>query len=283
VKPLRFALLGDPVAHSKSPLMHAAAFRALGVPHRYDAIRCTEDELEGHVAALRRGELAGLNVTVPHKRAVLRFVDHRADEVALAGAANTLVLEGDRVTAHNTDTAAITEELERLAPELRGNRAVVLGSGGAARSAIVALCTDLGVTEVDVRVRTPNDALLRELTPLAASGKLTLSGLAPNTDFEREVHFVVQATSAGMTGADPGERVAAAIAWPALPPRAALLDVVYAPPVTPFVATAREHGLRVTSGLGMLAWQGALALELWLGVPAPFDAMLSALLGDKVP
>ena len=126
--------------------MHAAAFRALAVPHRYDAIRCREDQLEGHVNALRRGDFAGLNVTVPHKRAVLRFSDRRAREVELSGAANTLVLVEGAVVAHNTDTSAITVELERLAPEVRGRRAVVLGSGGAARSAIVALCKDLDVS-----------------------------------------------------------------------------------------------------------------------------------------
>lgn len=274
---LRFALLGDPVAHSKSPRMHEAAFRALRLPHRYDAIRCREDELEGHVAALRRGELAGLNVTVPHKRAILRHVDGVADEVRLAGAANTLVCRDARVVAHNTDIGAITHELRRLAPELSSKRAVVLGGGGAARSAIVALCSDLAVDAVDVRVRAPTAAITEDLAPLARGATLTVSALAPRPDFERDVHFVIQATSAGMTGADSGVTVASAIAWDALPPRASALDVVYAPPETPFVVAAREHGIRVTSGLGMLAWQGALALELWLGTPAPYDAMLAAL------
>lgn len=275
--PQRFALLGDPVAHSKSPLMHDAAFRALGLPHRYDAIRCTEAELGIHVEALRRGDLAGLNVTIPHKRAVLDLVDAIDETARLAGAANTLVRDGSRVIAHNTDVGAIAHELERVAPGVRGGAAIVLGGGGAARAAIVACYTHLGVRRIDVRVRAPQNTRATDLAPLAPGAELTVSPLAPNAAIEREANFVVQATSAGMVGKDPGEPLAAAIAWPSLPAHAGALEVVYAPTETPFVRAANDHGIRVTSGLGMLAWQGALALELWLGVPAPFDAMLSAL------
>lgn len=275
--PLRFALLGDPVAHSKSPLMHDAAFRALGLPHRYDAIRCTQAELRVHVEALRRGDLAGLNVTIPHKRTVLDLVDAMDPTAALAGAANTLVRDDGRVVAHNTDVGAIAHELERVAPGIRGGAAIVLGSGGAARAAIVACYTHLGVRRIDVRVRAPQKTRAEDLAPLAQGAELTVGPLAPNAEVERSASFVVQATSAGMQGEDPGEPLAAAIAWTLLPAHAGALEVVYAPPETPFVRAATEHGIRVTSGLGMLAWQGALALELWLGVPAPFDAMLSAL------
>ncbi|CAN5302485.1 shikimate dehydrogenase [soil metagenome] len=279
--PLRFALLGDPVAHSKSPVMHSAAFRALHLPHRYDAIRCREDELGGYVDALRRGELAGLNVTVPHKRAILRHADLIDDRARLAGAANTLALRSGKVVASNTDIGAITQELRRLAPELHGGHAIVLGGGGAARSAIVACCSDLRMARIDVRVRAPSAEHAADLVRVAGAAKLTLSSLTPNAEYERDTFVIVQATSAGMTGADPGEPIAAAVAWSSLPPRAIALDVVYAPPDTPFTIAAREHGIRVSSGLGMLAWQGALALELWLGIPAPFDAMLSALLPTR--
>jgi shikimate dehydrogenase len=89
---------------------------------------------------------------------------------------------------------------------------------------------------------------------------------------------IVQCTSAGMTGADAGDAVANAVAWRALPVRAVAMDVVYAPPVTPFLRAATEHGLRHANGFGMLAMQGALAFELWLGAPAPYNAMLSALI-----
>lgn len=256
----RFAVVGDPVAHSKSPAMHAAAFRALGLPHRYEAVRVTEAELPEVVQALREGRFDGLNVTVPHKQRVLALVDDVDPSAQVAGAANTLVRTGGRVVAHNTDAPALAAEIAELASgrDLRGARALVLGSGGAAKAARVAL-ESLGAS-VAIRSR--------------AAGNL-----APSAQEEAETAVVVQATSAGMTGAAPGDAVAAAVAWSALPGDAVALDVVYAPPDTPFLRAARARGLRAANGLGMLARQGALALELWLGVPAPLAAMRAALGG----
>ena len=286
---LRFALLGDPVAHSKSPAMHAEAFRALGLPHTYEAVRVREDELGPWVAKLRSGAFEGFNVTVPHKRAVLAHVDVIHSCAALVGAANTLVRdEQGRVVAYNTDVMAIAEELRALAPDLAegatGATGLVLGTGGAARAAIIALAWGLGVRRILVRARRDATDLARELeAALQRAGRdvtLGAEALTANAGTEREVVYVVQATSAGMHGAEPGAPVAAAVAWAALPARAAALDVVYAPPETPFLGLAWDHGIRAAGGLGMLARQGALAFELWLHVPAPYGAMLGALMGS---
>jgi shikimate dehydrogenase len=258
----RFAVIGDPVAHSKSPAMHAAAYRALGLDCTYEAIRATKDDLPGLVRALRDGTYDGFNVTGPHKVAVLAHVDDADASAAEVGAANTLVRRANgSIAAHNTDVAALRAELALLAQgrsdeAWRASTAIVLGSGGAARAAIAALGA-LGVSDVVQKSR--------------QSGTLVPS--APDAS----ALTVVQTTSAGMTGADPGEPIAAAIDWPALPPSAVALDVVYSPPETPFLRAARAHGLRAASGLGMLARQGALAFELWLGVPAPYDVMLAAI------
>jgi shikimate dehydrogenase len=264
VKPRRFAVIGDPIAHSKSPAMHTAAFRALGLPHTYEAVRVTADELPRIVQALREGQYDGLNVTVPHKVAALAL----ADEVAKPGmvAANTLVRTSDgRIVAHNTDAPALAEELRLLAgpgAPWASRRALVLGSGGAGLSAVAALRL-LGSTDVVVRARTPHTDGAQPWQPSPTSEAQTVA--------------VDQATRAGMTGADPGDPVAAVVAWEALPPDAVVLDVVYSPRETPFLAAARSRGLRHVGGLGMLARQGALAFELWLGIPAPFDVMRAAL------
>jgi len=264
MKALRFALVGDPVAHSKSPLMHAAAFREMGWPHTYEAIRVTADELPAMIQALRDGTFAGLNVTVPHKVRAAAL----ADELRTGGtdAANTLVLSSDgRVLAYNTDVPALIAELSKLAgdsqPWLEG-RALVLGSGGAAHAAIQAL-VGLGAKDIAVRARTP--------------GPIVTQPWLPDIESEARTRVVVQATSAGMAGAASGEAVASAVAWDALPRSAIALDVVYAPPVTPFLQAAAKRGLRTANGLGMLASQGALALDLWLGGTAPLEAMLAAL------
>jgi shikimate dehydrogenase len=258
----RFAVVGDPIGHSRSPAMHAAAYRALGLPHTYEAIRAAADELPRVVQALRDGAYDGLNVTVPHKQRALELADEADASARLTGAANTLVRTPDgRVVAHNTDAPALAAELRELAGEwaLRGQAALVLGAGGASRAAVAALA-ELGAAPVVVRAR-------------------ALSNWAPSPAAEATARAVVQATSAGMAGADPGEPVAAVVAWDALPPDAVALDVVYAPPDTPFLRAARARGLRCRNGLGMLARQGALAFELWLGVPAPLEAMLSVLTG----
>ena len=269
MKPLRFAVIGDPVAHSKSPAMHGAALRALGLPHTYEARRTTPAEVAAVIQDLREGTLAGVNVTIPHKTRVLELVD-AVDRSALGtGAANTLVRDAQgRIVAHNTDAPALQAELVALAAlpadpsRLRGARALVLGSGGAARAAAVA-CARLGM---DVVLRARTSGAVFELRP----GFPARQAWAADPASEAATLVVVQATSAGMAGADPGGPVAAAVAWESLPPAAVALDVVYAPPATPFLEAAAR--------LGMLARQGALALELWLGVAAPLDVMLAALL-----
>jgi shikimate dehydrogenase len=265
VSPLRFAVIGDPVAHSKSPRMHAAAYRALGLPHTYEAIRVAEADVGRIVAALRAGDFAGLNVTVPHKERVLSLVDAADPGARAAGAANTLVRTPDgRVVAYNTDAPALADEIRDLlsgAPP--SGRALVLGSGGAARAARTALAEHLGFRDVVVRARRPREAGIQPWAPSAES--------------EATTRVVVQATSAGMAGADPGDAVASVVAWDALPGDAVAIDVVYAPPVTPFLQAARNHGLRCANGLGMLARQGALALQLWLQQEPPLDAMRAAL------
>jgi shikimate dehydrogenase len=235
--------------------MHAAAFRALALDHTYEALRVSSDELADTVARLRAGQFDGLNVTVPHKVRVLELVDEVAPSASV-GAANTLVRDArGRVVAHNTDVLALALEIAALGPRAHASRALVLGAGGAGRAAVAALRNELRVGEVIVRKRP----------------------LSPDPEVERDVAIVVQATSCGMAGADPGAIAADAVAWDALPSDAVAIDVVYAAGETPFLAAARARGLRATDGLGMLARQGALALELWLGRRAPLDAMRSAI------
>ena len=196
---MKFAVVGDPIAHSMSPRMHMAAYAALGLPHTYEAIRANADELAAVVGRVRSGELAGLNVTVPHKVRVLDLADEIAPSAAGAGAANTLVREpSGRIVAHNTAVPALAAEIARLSPP--PGAALVLGTGGASRAAVAALRGELARERVVVRGRP----------------------LAPDPALERGVAIVVQATSCGMAGADPGELVARAGAWDELPAGAAL-------------------------------------------------------------
>jgi shikimate dehydrogenase len=286
VNALRFAVIGTPIAHSLSPRMHAAAYRALGLPHVYEKIETRPDQLVERVAALRAGTFAGLNVTVPHKGRVLAFVDEIDASAEAVGAANTLVrTEAARVRAHNTDVPALVAELTRLAGDsdaarLAGRTAIVLGSGGAARAAIAAVRA-LGFGRVVVRARGLDAGARPEvgvsLARAAHGAEILVRGLAAGDD-EARAAVVVQATSCGMPGGPPGDVVANAIAWTELPGDAVALDVVYGVR-TPFLAAAAARGLACEDGLGMLATQGALAFAMWLGAVPPRTAMLEALRG----
>jgi shikimate dehydrogenase len=282
---LSFAVLGDPIAQSKSPHMHRAAYTALGLPHTYEKYRVTTRELPTWISALRQGKYAGFNVTIPHKQAVLSLVDHVAPLVRAIEAANTLVRAADgAITAHNTDVPALSAELARLAGgALRptaADVALVLGAGGAARAAVAAVL-ELGFRRVHVRARAHTSvdrgqAFCESLRALSGAHGVVPEPFAAS-DLEANVACIVQATSDGMNGASPGYDVAAAVRWDRLPASCVVVDTVYAPLETPFLARARARGLRADNGLGMLAQQGALAFSLWLGLPPPAETMRNSL------
>lgn len=276
---MRFAVIGSPVGHSKSPAMHEAAYRALGLPHTYEKLETTEAELPSRMAALRDGTFAGLNVTVPHKTRVLDLVDELDASARDVGAANTLVRDGSRIRAHNTDAEALAQELTRLGGDrFRRRTGLVVGTGGAARAAIAAFGR-LGCRRVVILGRRPEalEEYAARILGERATTSVVTRPIGPVFSPPRDVVAIVQATSCGMRGAAPGSVVADAIDWAAVAPDAVALDVVYAPRETPFLLAARARGIACDDGLGMLARQGALAFELWLGVLPPLDVMLAAI------
>lgn len=294
---LRFSLLGHPVRHSVSPAMCGAAFSALGLPHLYTAIDVpTEAGMRRILDDMRAGTIAGCNVTLPYKRAVLDMVDAVADSAIEVGAANVLSVDAaQRVVAHNTDADALAAELGALLAGRPKRRAVVIGAGGAGLAALAA-CRRLGfnVTCVTTRSWTNSEVMFDSpaaerardfgaLTALwpradqgAPTGKASQALRLQWTDIAAQADCVIQATSAGMSGADPGEDVVAAIPWDRLGPDALVYDVVYNPRMTPFLAAARSRGLPAEDGLGMLVRQAALSIALWTGESPPLDRMRKA-------
>jgi shikimate dehydrogenase len=292
---LRFAVVGHPVSHSASPAMHTAAFRALGLPHRYEAIDCLGHEALARVVELLRvGHFTGINVTAPFKQSALSLADLPDELAHLTGAANTLVRHADgTIEAHNTDVGGVIDELGQLQPPSGQGVALILGSGGAARAAFVA-CKRLGIRVIGVTSRSwVNTEALMELTSarfFREQGALTLpwplAGQAASRgsealllqwfDLASTADLLIQATSAGLAGGPPGQDVAAAIPWNEIPPNAAAFDLVYGPLPTPFEQQAARRGLRQASGIGLLARQGARSLSLWLGQPAPLEVMIDA-------
>lgn len=288
-----FALLGHPVGHSVSPAIHHAAYAALGMDHRYVAIDCPDaDAVRSCLGALRKGELTGVNITVPWKTLALELADQVDESARRTGAANVWVRGGDgRVVAHNTDTRALAERLRAgLGDSTEPLSALVLGTGGAARAAAVA-CRDIGSERVFVSSRrwqpgrgewAGADAF-RELgaTPLAWVGRPSdddpsVAALRDVAATAPETRLVVQATSAGMRGVGHGEDVATIVPWSKLPPASFAYDLVYNPAETPFLRAALDHGIHSEGGLSMLVGQAALAFELWLGVAPDRERMQSA-------
>lgn len=265
---MRAAVLGSPIAHSLSPVLHMAAYRALGLDGwHYGLHECDETGLKGFVDDLGP-EWAGLSLTMPLKRVALEVADDVSLLAAATGAANTLVFRDGRRSAHNTDVAGIVGTL-REAGVVPGGRAVVLGAGGTAQAAMAAL-RELGINEVEVLVRSLGRT--RELQ--AAADRL---GVSPKLD---DALLDPARATAAIEGAEvvistlPGS---AADLLRGAGPSTALLDVVYAPWPTPFAAAAAKSGAEVCSGLDVLLHQAVEQVELMTGLPGPVSAMRVAL------
>jgi shikimate dehydrogenase len=237
-------LLGQDIGYSASPAMHNAAFAALGMDVRFELRDVGPSDLWREVDALREGDRIGANVTKPHKIAVIEMVDELGPEVQRLGAANTIVRVGYRLVARNTDLPAIAAELPP-----RVMRAVILGSGGAARAAIAALraggCQQILVLDRERMANLP--------------GALSTADL------------VINATP---IGTDSDETP---IGAHLLRPDLKVLDLVYRPSPTRLVREARAVGAQARSGAGMLLRQAAASFTLWTGREAPVEAMHRAL------
>jgi shikimate dehydrogenase len=265
---MRAAVLGSPVAHSLSPVLHSAAYAALGLDGwHYDAHECDEAGLPGFVAGLGP-EWAGLSLTMPLKRVALEVAREVSPLAAAVGAANTLVLAGGGRRADNTDVAGVVEALRRAgAPP--GGRAVVLGAGGTAQATLAAL-RELGIGDVTVLVRSAARAgELRAaadrlgVTPDVTDGLLDPARAgAALARADVVVSTLPRGAADDLTGVRPG---------------AVVLDVVYAPWPTAFAAAADAAGARVVSGLEMLLHQAVAQVELMTGRTPPVEAMRDAL------
>ena len=262
-------VLGYPVAHSRSPAMHNAAFRALGLEWRYVHLPVSPALFEETVRALPASGYAGANVTIPHKVAALALADTASAAARGSGAVNTLTFEPDgSIAGDNPDAGGLL-----AAPEEppRGRTALVLGAGGAARAAVWALA-EAGAAEVAVWNRTPERgrALAEALGATAVA--------AP-----RASDIVVNATSVGLgsrPGAADAEAAVESLGLRALarPPQV-VVDLVYGSGETPVVAWGRSVGARTVDGLEVLVRQGARSFERWTGRSPPLETMRAAARG----
>jgi shikimate dehydrogenase len=272
-------LIGYPVAHSLSPRMQDAAFDTLGIDARYELWETPARELEARVQTLRASDMFGANVTIPHKEAVLPWLDECDPQAARIGAVNTIVNRQGRLVGYNTDAPGFLQALQECSGpsfDLRGTRVALLGNGGAARGAAVALLdshlamlTILGRTEEHVEVFL---AHLRQQTGARNLQGAALESIAARR-FLSEAQILVNTTSVGLK---PGDETLL-IEMEAIAPSTLVMDMIFNPPLTPLLRAAEARGCSVLNGLSMLLYQGTLAFELWTGQSAPVDVMSAAL------
>lgn len=264
-------VIGDPVRHSLSPVLHNAAFRACDLDWAYLAFEVAEGDVPAAMEGMRVLGVDGLNVTMPHKAAAAAAVDRLTAVAEALGSVNTVLRQGRVLVGDNTDGAGFLDALrsdEGFDPG--GRRVVVIGAGGAARAIVYALGGPGGAGAADIAVlnRTPERA--------AEAAQLAGAGRVGSPDDVGQADLVVNATPLGMPG--HGET---------LPLDAALLgsgqlvvDIVYHPAVTPFMAAARERGAVAVNGLGMLINQAAHAFRHWTGEDPPVAAMSAAVASE---
>ena len=266
----RVFLFAHPAGHSLSPAMHNAAFRELGLDAHYRALDVAPEALAEAVAVLRTPDVAGANVTVPHKQAVVRWLDGLTDAARAVGAVNTIVPTADGLIGDNTDGEGFLRALAELGVDPRGVRGLVLGAGGAARAVVAALLGAGSRVALYNRTSARADSLAVEL---AGHGEIRVLRATELAAWVRDTRLLVQATSAGMEGATEGVDP---LPDGSLPQQGAVVDLIYRPRETPLLARARRAGLVTQNGLPMLIHQGALAFERWFDRPAPVETMREA-------
>ena len=266
-------LIGHPVAHSLSPAMHNAAFAKLGLPHLYEAKDTASEELAATLERMRRDDVLGANVTIPHKETVLRLLDEVDEEARRIGAVNTIVRRGGRLIGHNTDKYGFEKAIETQVSNgsvgfpFAEDSILILGAGGAARACAVALLEH--GNNVDIANRDPAraEALARSIE---VGGRHPRVVPWPNGPEPGDA--VVNATPLGLNGEEVLEDVQLP-RW--------VIDLVPTAAETPLVKRAKAtDNVTVVDGLSMLLYQAARSFELWTGVPAPLETMRAALPRD---
>jgi len=270
-----FGIFGHPIAHTLSPLMHNAAFDAIGLPHRYVPFEVHPDRLKKAVEGILPLGICGLNVTIPHKEAILPFLDQIDEEAKQIGAVNTIEVASGRLIGHNTDGRGFLESLREKNIDLPGRRVILLGAGGAAK-AVAAALAEQPIAEMVIVARTESraKALADRVAAIKSGLKISVrvdfaAGFSSHPD---RPTLLVNTTPLGMQQGDP----------PSFPPRLltsywSVADLIYRPKETPLLAAAKKAGATVIPGLGMLLHQGALAFEIWTKQKAPLSVMRQAL------
>jgi shikimate dehydrogenase len=270
-------VIGDPIEHTLSPIMHNAAFEALKLDYVFLAFKVKPAEVEHAVNGMRALNIRGLNVTMPHKSKVINHLDRVDLSAQIVNSVNTILNKENLLFGFNTDGVGALKALRENGVEPKGRKVLLLGSGGAARAIAYTLAKE--ADELAVLNRTVKPAQdLAKLLERALNKKVVAASLSPS-DIQRNIQdsdILVNATSVGMKPKADESPVASKV----LRPNMAVMDIVYNPVETKLEIEAKAAGAKVISGVEMLIYQGAASFELWTGKTAPVEVMRQAALSQ---
>jgi shikimate dehydrogenase len=269
--PTYAGVMGWPVEHSRSPLIHNHWLKKHGIAGEYVALAVSPEALEKELRGLAAKNFKGCNITVPHKEEALKIMDETDDLAKRVGAVNTVVVAGGKLRGSNSDVYGFIKNLETVGSAWKKKKpAVVIGAGGAARAVIVGLA-ESGCSDIRLVNRTADRAieLAREMNERLGKKKAVVQpvGWPDRHDVMEGAYLLVNTTTQGMQGENPLD-----VSLRELPEGALVTDLVYVPLITPLLAQARGNGHKIVDGLGMLLHQAVPGFEAWFGVKPQVDA-----------
>jgi shikimate dehydrogenase len=268
-------VIGDPIEHTLSPTMHNAAFNHLKLDFVFLAFRVKAAQLENAMRGMRGLGIRGLNVTMPHKNAVIKYLDEVDPTVKFLGSANTILNDNGRLLGFNTDGVGALKAMRENGVNLDGKKLLLLGAGGAAKAIAFSLAKEVGELVILNRVSEKAKELAEALSQVYGK-KVVGEALSPSVIQKslQDAHIVINATSVGMHPHVSQSLVAPQ--W--LNPDLTVMDIVYNPVETKLAKHAKAAGAHVISGVEMLLYQGAASFEIWTGRSAPIEVMRKAAL-----
>ncbi len=271
-----FCIIGDPVSHSLSPLIHNTAFSSLNLNYSYIAFRVPQDELEESIYSLKKINIAGFNVTLPHKVSVINYIDDLSERARKAGAVNTVNNENGKLIGYNTDIHGIIAPLENRQMDFNNIEILIMGAGGSCRAALVALSGKKNIKKINIVNR--DQKKLEQIINLGKELGLNCIPLDyDNNNVLKEVSLnsklIINTTSVGLNNDQ------SPLKSNFMSKSTFVFDIVYSPVFTNLLNNAKDAGCNLIFGYEMLLHQAKEAFEIWTGMHAPVDVMEKSLLG----
>jgi len=271
-----FCIIGDPINHTLSPLIHNTAFFYLNLNYSYIAFKVSQFDLEDSIHSLKRINAAGFNVTLPHKESIIKYIDGLSEEAKTTGAVNTVNNEDGKFIGYNTDIHGIITPIEERGINLDDAQILILGAGGSCRAALVALSKKKGIQNINIVNRDQNR--LNKVIELGKKMGLNCSPLDYNDinllkETSLKSNLIINTTSIGLNNES------SPLKSNFMMKNAFVFDIIYRPLYTDLLRNAKEAGSNIIFGYEMLIHQAAKSFEIWTKVSAPINAMKKALFG----